>query len=445
MIKTTTTQKLGSFYSWSVVSMLWVLLFLNYADRQAICGIFPALEQEFGFSKFQLGLIGSMFIWVYAAAAFFAGFLSDHAKRKPFILGGCLFWSLVTMGTSICSKFWHFLVVRGLEGMGEAFYFPSANSLIADYHTEEKRSTALAAHQSGVYMGTIAGSWLGGWLAEYYGWQYGFYFFGGLGVIVSILLFFFLKEPRRLSAEQKNRMLSAPLNQEVFAEITEKESSLSMLETLFYLLKRPVVVLLVLSFMSSNVVTMIFLTWMPTFLYEKFHMTLPTAGFFAVAFIQLSSALSALGSGWISDQCSRHFQNGRVVMQFLCLLLGGGAIFFIGSATKIATLLVAMIFFGICKGGYDAGLFSSLFDYVEPKVRGSASGFLSSCGYFGGALGPVIVGAVTTYGGAHSGALNRMSMTIASSAGAYGVAALLLLAVLIVTRVKTSQGSTTEV
>ncbi len=146
----------------------------------------------------------------------------------------------------------------------------------------------------------------------------------------------------------------------------------------------------------------------------------------------------------MSDQCSRRFEHGRVMMQFLCLLLGGVMILVIGSATKIVSLLIAMTLFGLCKGGYDAGLFSSLFDYVEPKTRGSASGFLSSCGYFGGALGPVIVGAVTTYGGTSSGALNRMSITISASAGAYGLAALLLLGVLFAKRSKRSRLSTTK-
>ena len=37
-------------YPWLVVGMLWFICLFNYADRQAISAVFPALKQEFGFT-----------------------------------------------------------------------------------------------------------------------------------------------------------------------------------------------------------------------------------------------------------------------------------------------------------------------------------------------------------------------------------------------------------
>src|SRR4051812_6301932 len=79
-------------YKWLLVGMLWLVCFFNYADRQAIYAVFPKLKAEFGFSKTELGLIGSAFMWVYAAGAPLAGFIGDRVPRKHLILGGCLFW-----------------------------------------------------------------------------------------------------------------------------------------------------------------------------------------------------------------------------------------------------------------------------------------------------------------------------------------------------------------
>src|SRR6185369_1621871 len=59
----------SSTYKWWVVFMLWFICLFNYADRQAIFSVFPKLKEEFGFDKVQLGLIGSAFMWVYAAGA----------------------------------------------------------------------------------------------------------------------------------------------------------------------------------------------------------------------------------------------------------------------------------------------------------------------------------------------------------------------------------------
>ena len=184
-------------YKWAVVGMLWFVCFFNYADRQSIFSVFPKLKEEFGFSAVQLGLIGSAFMWVYALGAPLAGFIADRLPRKHLILGGCLFWSAITVMTGWCNRLWHFVTVRALEGLGETFYFPATMSLVSDYHDGRTRSRAFSLHQSGVYLGTIGGSWFGAWFAERHGWRTGFYFFGGAGALLVLVLYRFLREPAR--------------------------------------------------------------------------------------------------------------------------------------------------------------------------------------------------------------------------------------------------------
>ncbi len=188
-------------YAWLVILMLWFICFLNYADRQSISSVLKKIGTEFQIDEFQRGLIVSAFGWVYAAGAPFAGFLADRFPRKQLILGGCLFWSLVTMSTGMCVNFWQFIGVRGAEGLGETFYFPASMSLVSDYHGRRTRSRAMAVHQSSVYAGTIAGGWFAGWAAEKYGWRLGFYVFGGLGIVLAAILYLFLREPRRGQSE----------------------------------------------------------------------------------------------------------------------------------------------------------------------------------------------------------------------------------------------------
>src|SRR4051812_41991840 len=144
-------------YRWLVVAMLWCVCLFNYADRQAIFSVFPLLKSEMRLSDVQLGLVGSSFMWIYAAALPFAGVVGDRVSRKTLILGGLIFWSLITLATALSTRYWHLLLFRGLEGLGEAFYFPASMSLISDYHSSGTRSRAMSLHQSSVYVGTIAG------------------------------------------------------------------------------------------------------------------------------------------------------------------------------------------------------------------------------------------------------------------------------------------------
>jgi MFS family permease len=448
--------------------MLWCLCFLNYADRQVLSSVFPVIEKQFSLSKFQLGMIGSIFMWVYAGASFFAGYLSDRFNRKSLLLTGCIFWSFIAVVTGWCSSFWQFITVRALEGLGESIYFPASNSMISDAHPEYRRSTALGVHQSGVYLGTIAGSWVGAFLAQYYGWSYGFYLFGGLGVLLAGVFFFFLREPAR-TLTQNERLI--PLDEQLDPSIKQSHDdaptypftslaklsinrvpsseplspskedrallllsgavngyspTVGMLEALGYLIKKPVVILIILAFICANFVAAIFLTWLPTFLYEKFQMKLTMAGFYSVIFIQIASAVTIPFFGYLADKLARFTQHGRILMQIVSLLIGSIAIAIIGKATTLPLLFTSMVLFGACKAGYDNGIFSALFDYIESPVRGSAIGLMNTFGWVGGALGPLVVGAVATYGGTKSTVIARMSSTISASAIAYLLGAVLL-------------------
>ena len=177
--------------------MLWFVCFFNYADRQAIFSVFEPIKGEMGLSDAQLGIVGASFMWVYAAAAPLAGLVGDRFKRKTLILGGLIFWSLITVATAFSRNYTHLVICRALEGFGEAFYFPASMALVSDYHGRDTRSRAMAIHQSSVYAGTIAGGSVAGIMADHFGWRSSFYLFVWFGVALGLLLLFFLKEPQR--------------------------------------------------------------------------------------------------------------------------------------------------------------------------------------------------------------------------------------------------------
>lgn len=391
--------------------MLWLVCLLNYADRQAISSIFPLLERDFGFSKAQLGLIGSAFMWVYAVSAPFAGYAGDRLSRKRLILGGCFFWSMMTALTGWCGKVWQFTASRALIGLGESVYFPSAASLLSDYHGKSTRSTALSLHQSAVYVGTIAGGWLGAVIAEQFGWRWTFYAFGAAGILLSLMLSIRLREPMRGASEAEKP--------------PEPEHAGGMFAVFGHLITRPGVFLLMLAFACANGVSAIFLVWAPTFLFEKFHLGLVAAGFSAVAAIQVSCAVSAPLTGMLADRLSLTIPGARMLVQSAALTAGSLCVYLVGTASTMQALVVAMICFGLCKGSYDGGIFASVFDLVPPGERASVAGLMNLTGWGGGALGPLLIGLIASQGPGKG--MERMSVAISWSSLAYLAAAVLIL------------------
>lgn len=426
-----------AFYRWHVVAMLWLVCFFNYADRQAIYAVFPLLGREFGFDKFELGLIGSAFMWVYAGGAPFAGLLADRLPRVHLILGGCMFWSFVTVATAWCSKLWHFVAVRAAEGLGETFYFPASMSLTADYHGPHTRSRAFALHQSSVYIGTIVGSWLGAALAERYGWRMGFYIFGAAGLAVAVVLYFFLREPQRGAADRDAGSFGAAGHAAHGAKAVATDQPLGVRETLALIVARPITLCLMLAFLGANFVATIFLTWTPTFLVEKFGYSLGAAGLNGAVFIHLASALSAPLAGVAADRLARRFAGGRIAVQSAGLVVGSAFIAIVGLCSSTLVLMAAMTAFGLCKGCYDAGIFASLYDLIEPRARASAAGVMNTVGWGGGALGPLFVGLTAKYGGGGSDVEN-MSHAIACGGGVYLACGLLLAAAVLCSRKSSS-------
>jgi MFS family permease len=404
--------------------MLWCVCFFNYADRQAIFSVFPKLKEEFGFDKMQLGLIGSAFMWVYAFGGPLAGLIGDRLRRKDLILGGCIFWSSITFMTGWCSKLWHFVTLRALEGLGETFYFPASVSLASDYHDGKTRSLALSFHQSGVYIGTIAGSWAGGWFAEHLGWPVGFYFFGIAGALLALVLCKFLREPRRGAAEEVH---DAPA-----AQAAGLAPPLSVKLTLGAVFRTPTVLLLMAVFAGANFVATIFLTWTPTFLVEKFGFKLAAAGLSGSVFINLASAVSVPLAGLLADRFAVWLAGGRMLAQLFGLLAGASFVFLVGKTTNVTTLLAAMTCFGFCKGFYDSNIFASLYDFIEPRARATAAGIMNSVGWGGGAFGPLFVGWAARHG-RHATEVANMSEAIEWCGAIYLAGAALLFIAIFVT------------
>ncbi|MGH9344931.1 MAG: MFS transporter [Terriglobia bacterium] len=365
-------------YSWAVVVMLWAVCFLNYADRQAIFSLFPPLRHEFHLNDHQLGMLGASFMWVYAVSGPFAGWLCDRISRKRIILGALLFWSGITACTAIAHTYTALIFVRALSGLGEAFYFPASMSILASYHGAQTRSRAMSIHQSGVYAGSIAGGALAALIAQSHGWRISFTAFGGCGIILALVLIVCLKEPERLPSE---KAAAADGTAKLWPNIGE-------------VLSNRYAFLLIAVFIGANFVAAVFLTWLPAFLYRKFHMSLARAGFDASVYLQIASVFGVIAGGILADNLVRKIGGGRIRTQGLGLLLGTPFLYFIGISGSNLLVLCSLAGYGFFKGMYDSNLFAALYDVVPARLRGISAGLMNSLGWLGAGFAPLALAAV---------------------------------------------------
>ena len=188
------------------------------------------------------------------------------------------------------------------------------------------------------------------------------------------------------------------------------------------LLSNPAALLLATAFLGANSVGLVFLTWMPTFLKEKFDLSLAVAGVSATVYLQVASMVGAMLGGAMADWLRARTLGGRMYVQALGALCGAPFIFLCGSTLELGVLVAAMIFFGLSKGVYDSNIWASLYDVIPVSRRSTSVGMMNMVGWLGGALGAYLVGLAVDLG-------VTMSVAIASTAVIYlGVALLLVVA-----------------
>ena len=386
---------LPAHYRWYVVGMLWMISFFNYADRQAIFSVFPLLEKQMGLDSVQLGLLGSAFAWVYGLGGQFAGVVVDRVRRKVAILGGLYAWSVICVVTAWARSFRALFVLRAAEGLGETFYYPASMSLVSDYHGKATRSKAIGLHQTSVYVGTIAGGFFAGLIGQYYGWRWSFIVFGGLGILLGFVLNRFLHEPKRGAADLADQGLAAA---------RPSEPRLGIGVFLRSVWRTPTVLLLMSAFLCANFVAVVLLSWMPKFLYDRFHMGLAMAGLTATIYVQVASMIGSVCGGWLADLLRSRTTGGRIAVQAIGVFGGAPFVALCGLTHSVGWLIVALTAWGFFKGLYDANIFASVFDVVRPEARGTAAGFMNTVGWLGGGgSAPVVIGLIAQRQGLGAG------------------------------------------
>ncbi len=387
-------------YKWLVVGVFWCVYFLNQADRQVIFSVFPLVQRELGLSNTQLGLLGSSFQWVYGILVPVAGGLGDVLSRRTLIALALLVWSAATFTSGLVAGFALLLVLRALTGAGEAFYYPAATSIISDYHGQRTRATAMSIHQTSVYLGIVTSGALAGYIGQRYGWRAAFLVFGGLGILFAVLVRKAVREPARGEsdvecASARNGDFSRREPTEVGSGTLKRAprgEALPLSRRLAEVFGNATAVSLMLAFLGMNFVNVACLTWTPTLVYHKFHLTLAQAGFHATAYHHAGAFAGVLLGGKLADRWARRSRLSRPLVQLTGLVFAAPFIFLLGWSSSAWLVFLSMGLFGLFRGLYDSNLFASLYEVIRPQARATATGLMLAVAFLGGGSSALAVG-----------------------------------------------------
>lgn len=393
----------------ALFGVLFGIYVLNYADRFTLPAVAQPLQKALAISDAQLGLLGTAFLLVYALSAPLLGALADRARRTWIIAAGVAVWSVATALTALCRTFPQLFIVRATLGIGEASFFPAANSLLGDMFPMERRARVLSWFGLASPVGVFLGYAVGGTVAQRFGWQWAFLIVGlpGLALALSV---HGLREPARGESEG----LTATRG----VDYGPLGAALLRRPTIAFSLAAQTFAYFVLGGLSF---------WVVVYLGRRFGLGTAAAGLVTGGVFVVSGGIGTLAGGYLSDRLLRRIPSARLLVPaigFLGCSIGVAAGLL---ASTLPAFLLSYFLAGAVLSMYGGSLTALQQDVVPPAARSRVVALtLLIAHLFGDAFAPSIIGAVSeALGGEAGGGLERALWLAPVAAAIAGIVALL--------------------
>jgi ACS family hexuronate transporter-like MFS transporter len=383
IVQPTAQSKIGN-YRWVVCALLFFATTINYVDRQTLSLLNPILKKEIGWSDADFGYINAAFQIAYAIGMLAAGYLMDRlGTRRGFSLV-IVFWSVAATLHAAARSAFAFGAARFLLGFGEAGNFPAAIKTVAEWFPRKERSLATGVMNAGTNVGATLAPIAVPVIAVTMGWPWAFILTGTLGFLWLAFWLPLYRSPTahpRISQAERGYILSD--------QPAEPPARISWAKLLPH---RQTWAFMLGKFLTDPV-WWFYLTWLPTFLHEKFGLDLKSFGLPLVV-IYLMADLGSVGGGWLSTrwiQRGRDVNSARKFAMLACAL----CVLPIFLATSIGSLWPLVLMIGLAAAahqGWSCNLFTLASDMFPRQAIGSVVGLGGMAGALGGALLQIAVG-----------------------------------------------------
>jgi AAHS family 4-hydroxybenzoate transporter-like MFS transporter len=382
-------------YQYLVAGLCGLIVFLDGFDTQAIGYVAPAIIKELGVTRASLSPVFSASLIGLMLGALIGGPVSDRVGRRPVLLGGLLFFGIMSLLTVLANSVGSLLVLRLLTGLGLGCVMPNAIALTSEYAPERVRSTAVMVMFCGFSLGAALGGLAAAVLIKDFGWRSVFITGGVLPLLGAVAVWRWLPESVRflvLNGGDKRHI--ATIMQKIdpalsgravqFVADEHKETKFPV-KQLFAEKRTLLTVLLWVVFFMSLMDLYFLSNWLPTVINDA-GISVSSAALIT-AMLQVGGTVGTLVLGRIFDKVSP-FR----ALSFI-YLLAAAFIVSVGYAGTSPGALAATIFgAGFCLVGGQIGANALAAKAYPTSIRATGVGWSLGIGRIGSVIGPVIGG-----------------------------------------------------
>jgi ACS family glucarate transporter-like MFS transporter len=395
-----------------IVSVLFFVSAINYADRGTLGMVKTDLSRDLGLNPVWMGYLISAWGWSYVIAQIPCGWLLDRLGSKRVYGIAFFLWSffMLLMGfTKFLNGRLAFLVLFALLfliGFSFAPTFPGNGRFVAAWFPTRERGTASSIFNASQYFSLVLLAPMG-WIIHHFGWPYVFWTMGAVGMVLTPFLFKMIYSPKedpRVSAseleqiEQGGALVNMDLGAKSGARFNVKWAHVRQL-----LRSRMMIGVYVGQFCITTL-TYFFIQYFPSYL-EKQGLSIVKVGFVAML-PAVSGCLGGVLGGIFSDWLLRRGRSltfaRKVPIVFGMLLSCVMMVCIRVHDISVVVAIMCLAFFG---KGFGALGWTVVSDTSPKEITGLSGGLFNTFGNTASLTTAIIIGYLIKWTGNFSGAL----------------------------------------
>lgn len=373
----------SSRYRWFVVVVFFFFILLHQTDKLMIGSLQVQISEEFQITNTQWGLVNSGALIVATVLYPVWGYLYDRYSRSKLLSIASFIWGATTWLNAIVKTFGGFLTTRASTGIDDSSY-PGVYTLIADYFGPNLRGKIYGILQLAQPLGYLLGTILALMVAPMIGgWRNVFFITGGLGIVIALLIFFFVKEMPRGQAEPEfENMPEMQTFKFSWAEVKE----IFKKKTMWFIFLQGFA-----GVFPWTVITYFFFGYLET---ERGYDA--DSILFTMAPVILILAASYFIGGFLGDIAFKRSNKGRIIISSIGVLLGAVFMYFALNTPLEARnqFFILMCLTAVFMALSSPNVIATVYDVTVPEIRSTAQATSYFIENAGAAFAPIITGVI---------------------------------------------------
>lgn len=203
---------------WWIGGMLFASTVINYLDRQTLSLLAPSLKVQYHWTNSDYANIAIAFRVAYSIGQTVCGRLVDRVGTRRGLTLTVIWYSIVSILTSLARGFYSFATFRFLLGAGESANWPAATKAVSEWFPKRERALATALFDSGSSIGGAIAPFIVLWIYFRWGWRPAFAIPGVLGFLWLIFWRWLYHPP------QEHPRIGSAERQMILADQSDSES-----------------------------------------------------------------------------------------------------------------------------------------------------------------------------------------------------------------------------